>query len=133
MRQSVKIIDRHYSETAYSYYVPEHGEATSNGSFGCFGSGGNINCSGSQNSSAYAVGASMTAYSVAGATLALLLPDGRVAVVNCTSKYSLKFDYINARSCRFPLVNDIEAEFFGNKAKLQWQVSLDGKKVESET
>lgn len=133
VRQSVKIIDRHYSEAAYSYCVPEHGEATSNGSFGCFGSGGNINCSGSQNSSAYAVGASMTAYSVSGATLALLLPDGRVAVVNCSSKYSPKFDYINRRSCRFPLVDNIEAEFHGNKAKLVWQVSLDGKKIESET
>jgi len=32
-----------------------------------------------------------------------------------------------------PLVDDIEAEFNGNKAKLQWPVSIDGKKIESET
>lgn len=132
-RQPVKIIDRHNSETAYSYYVPEHAQANSNGSFGCFGTGGNVNCSGSQQSSSYAVGASMTSYSVSGATLALFLRDGRVAVVNCSSKYAPKGDYINRRSCRFPLVDNIEAEFHGNKAKLFWQVSLDGKKVESET
>jgi hypothetical protein len=32
-----------------------------------------------------------------------------------------------------PLVDDIHAEFDGDKAKLQWSVSLDGKKIESET
>jgi hypothetical protein len=32
-----------------------------------------------------------------------------------------------------PLVNDFEATFDGDKAKLFWPTSLDGKKVESET
>jgi hypothetical protein len=32
-----------------------------------------------------------------------------------------------------PLVNEIQAEFDGDKAKLQWPVSIDGKKTESET
>jgi len=32
-----------------------------------------------------------------------------------------------------PLVDDIEAEFNGDKAKLKWVVSIDGKKMESET
>jgi hypothetical protein len=30
-------------------------------------------------------------------------------------------------------VNDIEAEFNGNKTKLRWSVSIDGKKIQSET
>jgi hypothetical protein len=68
-----------------------------------------------------------------GATFSLLLPDGRVAVVNCASKYKLKGDYINQRSCRMPLVDDIRVEFKGKNAKLIWPVSLDGKKFESET
>jgi hypothetical protein len=54
-------------------------------------------------------------------------------VVNCESKYALKADYINRRSCRAPLVNQIQAEFDGDRAKLKWSVSLDGKKIESET
>jgi len=29
----------------------------------------------------------------------------------------------NRRSCRLPLVDDIEAEFKGDKAKLEWPVS----------
>ena len=32
-----------------------------------------------------------------------------------------------------PLVDDIHAEFHGDKAKLEWVVSLDGKKMQSET
>ncbi len=32
-----------------------------------------------------------------------------------------------------PLVENIEAEFHGDKAKLIWAVSLDGKKMQSET
>jgi hypothetical protein len=32
-----------------------------------------------------------------------------------------------------PIVDDIEAEFKGNKARLRWPVSIDGKKMESET
>ena len=32
-----------------------------------------------------------------------------------------------------PLVDDIQAEFHGDKAKLIWVVSLDGKKMQSET
>jgi hypothetical protein len=32
-----------------------------------------------------------------------------------------------------PIVEDIEVEFSGGNAKLIWPVSIDGKKVESET
>jgi hypothetical protein len=39
----------------------------------------------------------------------------------------------NHRSCRIPLVESIDAEFKGDKAKLEWVVSLDGKKKQSET
>jgi hypothetical protein len=56
-----------------------------------------------------------------------------MAVVNCVSKYSPKGDYINRRSCRQPVLDDIEADFKGKHAKLYWTVSLDGKKKESET
>jgi hypothetical protein len=42
-------------------------------------------------------------------------------------------DYINRRDCRMPLVKDIQVEFKGKNAKLIWPVSIDGKKLESET
>jgi len=32
-----------------------------------------------------------------------------------------------------PIVDDIQAEFKGNKAKLKWPASIDGKKLDSET
>jgi len=39
----------------------------------------------------------------------------------------------NRRSCRTPLVDSIQAAFNGDNAKLIWPVSLDGKKMQSET
>jgi hypothetical protein len=72
---------------------------------------------------------------VQGATLSLQLPDGRIAVVNCKGKFNWS-DWSNPnmyRSCRVPLVADVQAEFDGDKAKLKWSVSIDGKKMESET
>jgi hypothetical protein len=69
-----------------------------------------------------------------GATLTLQLPNGDAAVVNCTSKFQERMAGPgNVRSCRVPLVNDFEAAFDGDKAKLFWPTSLDGKKIESET
>lgn len=66
--------------------------------------------------------------------MALLLPDERVAVVNCDSKFAERFaGRGNRRSCRYPLVDEITTEFKGDNAKLIWPVSLDGKKMESET
>ena len=73
-------------------------------------------------------------YDVTGATLSLQLPDGRVAVVNCASKVNwTEFNMNTYRSCRVPFVNTVRADFFGDGAKLQWSVSIDGKKTQSET
>ena len=71
-------------------------------------------------------------YNVVGTTLSLLLPDGRVALVNCVNKYSPKGNYINRHSCGMPLVDHVQAEFNGKIAKLKWPVGTDGK-TESET
>jgi hypothetical protein len=103
-RVTVKVIDRHDSNVPYSY-------AFVNGSMGI---AQNLNLS--------------------GATLTLQLPDGDSAVVNCTSKFQERFAGPgNVRSCRVPLVDEFEADFHGDKAKLFWPVSLDGKKTDSET
>jgi hypothetical protein len=79
-----------------------------------------------------AVGKSFTVH---GATLTLELPDGRLAVVNCDSKFAEHFagSVGNRRSCRMPIVENIEADFHGDNARLSWPVSLDGKKMQSET
>ena len=82
-------------------------------------------------SSTYGVGGSMN---LAGATLTLQLPDGRVAVVNCRSKFQERFAGPgNVRSCRVPLVDQLDVELDGDNAKLFWNVSIDGKKIQSET
>ena len=128
----VQIIDRQNSQTAYSYTVLAQFHTSSSANVNCFGELAS-SCTGSASSSGYATGPRTTSYDVMGATLSLQLPDGRIAVVNCDSKYRPRGDYINRRSCRIPLVNKIQAEFDGSKAKLKWTVSIDGKKMESET
>jgi hypothetical protein len=70
---------------------------------------------------------------VTGATLTLRLPDRREVVVGCESKYALRFDYVNRRSCRVPPSDDVMAEFDGDQAKLIWPVSIDGRKTQSES
>jgi hypothetical protein len=79
-----------------------------------------------------AVGKSFT---VRGATFTLQLPDGRLAIVNCESKFAehMAGRVGNRRSCRTPVVDNIQADFKGDKARLIWPVSLDGKKMQSET
>jgi hypothetical protein len=132
----VKIIDRQSSETQYNYQIPGQ-------SFSSANCRGNATSTGDTTASVNAncvQTASYTApqgvsFSVSGATLALLLPDGRRAVVNCTSKFSERFAGRegNHRSCRVPIVDELDAEFSGKSAKLRWVASIDGKKTDSET
>jgi hypothetical protein len=74
-------------------------------------------------------------FKVHGATFTLQLPDGRLAIVNCESKFAehMAGPAGNRRSCRAPLVESIQADFKGDNAKLFWPVSIDGKKMQSET
>ena len=131
----VKIVNRQNNETEYSYVVPGYSIANSNTNVSCFGNANNVNCNGSTRTSGSSTPAQGVSYHVRGATFSLQLPDGRVAVVNCESKFAEHFagPRGNRRSCRLPLVDDIQAEFDGDKAKLKWSVSIDGKKMASET
>ena len=132
---SVKIINRQNNETDYSYVVPGYSSAQTNANANCVGFGESADCSGSSTTNGYSTPAREVSFQVTGATLSLLLPDGRVAVVNCKSKFSERMagPRGNHRSCRVPIVDKIQADFHGDKAKLEWPVSLDGKKMRSET
>jgi hypothetical protein len=160
-RIAVRVIQRQSSETGYSYLVPgyisTHSSAYANCSgttrgtltadtygqaigstytastYGTYRGTTDTSCNSSGDSTTTVAPPRQIAYSVRGATLSLRLPDGRVAVVNCDSKYAPKFDYINQRSCREPLTNEFEAQFNGEKAKLIWRVGISGEKEKSET
>jgi hypothetical protein len=130
---AVKIVDRQDNDTDYAYVVPAQWFSNSNTNVNCSGSNANVNCSASTNTAGTTTAAQQVSYHVRGATFTLQLPDGRAAIVNCESKYAPRGDNINRRDCRVPLVDNIQAEFHGDKAKLIWVVSLDGKKTQSET
>jgi hypothetical protein len=132
---SVKIINREDNETEYTYVVAGYSSSNSNTNINCSENGNNLNCNGSTQTTGLSTPGHAVSFSVRGATYSLQLPDGRVAVVNCESKFAehMAGRAGNHRSCRMPIVDDIQAEFNGDKAKLIWPVSLDGKKMASET
>ncbi len=118
---SVKVIDRRSSETHYTYRVRRIAGPGPRRSRHCLaGLGGS---------------SSPCSYKVSGATLSLLLPDGRVAVVNCAYKFEERFSgpFGNRRGCRLPMADEAVANFKGDNVKVSWAVSLDGRKKDSET
>jgi hypothetical protein len=131
----VKVVERQNIETEYTYVVAGQSYSNSNLNVNCNGSDSNVNCNGSGNTTTTSIPAQRGSYRVRGATFTLQLPDGRIAVVNCESKFAEHMAGAagNHRNCRVPLVDDIEAEFHGDKAKLKWNVSIDGKKSATET
>ena len=140
-RTDVKVIDRRVSETAYNYQVPAQRVAPSDASADCnassssssSSSSSNANCSSSDSSTAEDSATTGPSYRVTGVTLALLLPDGKIAVVNCIRKNMLKFDYINRLSCRMPSTDALQADFSGKSVKLKWAETLNARKLTSET
>lgn len=131
----VTIVDRQINDTNYSYVVPGSVWTQSSATANCFGGASGANCSGSSTATGTVIPPRQVSFSVRGATFSLRLPDGRIAVVNCESKFKERFagPAGNRRSCRMPLSTDLQVEFDGDKAKLIWPVSIDGKKMESET
>ena len=131
----VKVLDRQDNETDYSYVVPGNFSSESNASANCSAIGNSVDCTGSGTTNGIATPAHQVSYHVRGATFTLLLPEGRAVIVNCENKFAERMagPQGNHRSRRIPLVDTIQADFHGDKAKLEWVVSLDGKKMQSET
>jgi hypothetical protein len=127
---SVKIIDRQEHDGSYNYFVPGHSYSNSDTNVNCNGSDSYANCNGTSTTNTVSTPALLGSFSVRGATFSLLLPDGRIAVVNCDIKFAEHFAGAagNHRNCRQPLVDNIQADFHGGNAKLEWVVGLDGKK-----
>lgn len=132
---TVKIVNRQDNDTDYTYVVPGHFISQSNSSINCNGGDTSVNCNGSITTTGVSTPAQQVSYHVRGATFTLQLSDGRAVVVNCESKFKERMagPRGNRRSCRIPLVDEINADFHGDNAKLEWVVSLDGKKSQSET
>lgn len=134
-KYTVKIVDRQEHDNNYNYFVPGYSSSYTNANANCNGGDNYANCTGTGTTNTTSTPAQHGSFSVRGATFSLLLPDGRIAVVNCDIKFAEHFAGAagNHRNCRQPIVDNIQADFHGGNAKLEWVVSLDGKKTESET
>ncbi len=117
------VLYRQNSDTGYSALIPGYSDPASPD---CAADTTNVECSSPSQHTANA------AYNVTGTTLSLLLPDGKIAVVNCVNKYSSRGTYLVRRNCAMPLVEHVQAEFKGNNAKLEWAFHPDGTALASE-
>jgi hypothetical protein len=122
----VSVLYRQDSDAIYRAIVPGYSGPNADVTGACLLDPDPVNCPDSDQTGP-------ANYILAGATLSLGLPDGRIAVVNCVNRYSAKGNYVNRRSCGMPMVDRVEAEFNGKRARLTWRVGPDGKKTESET
>lgn len=124
----VTVVNRAGTETGFSRHIPGTSNSDSSGSAYC-ASG---NCSANISSQSTYSDPHEESTSVNGSQLVLLLPDGRKAVIACDYKRTIH-SVTGLRDCRVPPIDQIDAAFSGNKVKLSWSVSLDGKKKETET
>jgi hypothetical protein len=134
-KYEVRVVDRRDNSSNYTYVVPGYSTSSAAANVNCTANSSSANCNGSTTTTGVTRPAFVGSYEVRGATLSLQLPDGRIAVVNCNGKFNWN-EWSNPnmyRSCRVPMVANIQAEFDGDKAKLTWSVSIDGKKMQSET
>ena len=122
----VNVLYRQDSDVNYFAVIPGYSTAATEGSPDCSLDPFAADCAGTARSGTSIAPGDVT-YNVVGTTLSLLLPDGRVALVNCVNKYSAKGNYINRRSCGMPMVEHVQAEFNGKNAKLKWAVGSEGK------
>lgn len=123
------VLYRQNSDNNYAALIPDSAGTVPDGLVDCAADIANPTCSGPAQPAA----PGQPALHVSGTTLSLLLPDGKVAVVNCLNRYSFKGNYLNRRSCAMPLVEHVEADFNGQHARLKWLVSSESRKTESET
>lgn len=159
---AVAVVGRQAHETGYRFIVPGYVSTNSSSYTNCYGSTSGtldgtvrahsfgsslygsyvgtyrgrttVDCSGSTQSATTFAPPREVSYSVDGATLSLQLPDGRVAVVNCSSKADWwTLGQRQRRSCRIPMTDRFEAEFNGDKAKLYWRIGVNSEKGLSET
>ena len=136
---SARIADKKSNSSQYVYTVP--GYSTSDCSGAAFGTAtatslgttatGNVLGLGATHCSGVGASSYTVNYTVHGATLSLLLQDGRVVVVNCDSRPSPGSN--QQRNCREPLTDEIQAEFDKDNARLMWNASVDGSAMGIET
>jgi hypothetical protein len=121
------VLYRQNSDLNYSPVVPGYSKSTPDGYVDCAGDTTNA-----ASSAAAQPATGEVSYRVVGTTVSLLLPGGKIAVVNCVNKSSLYINSVTRRGCGMPLVEHVQAEFKGNTATLKWPVGPDAK-IESET
>lgn len=123
-KYAVKIIDRQEHDSSYTYFAPGYSSSNTNANVNCNGDSSTVNCNGTSTTNTFSRSAQHGSFSVRGATFSLLLLDGRIAVVNCDIKFAEHFAGAagNHRNCRQPLVDNVQADFHGDNAKLEWVV-----------
>src|SRR5437867_2572727 len=85
-RLDVTVIDRQDHGGSYTYVVPGFSTSTGTATGNCVAGGPTVNCTAVGTTTTSTTPGFVGSYQVRGVTLSLLLPDGRIAVVNCDQK-----------------------------------------------
>lgn len=123
------VLYRQNSDTSYRAMIPKPDGSRPEGVIDCAAEVANAVCENPVPDTT----TGQPSLNVTGTTVSLLLPDGRVAIVNCLNKYSFKGNYVNRRSCAMPMVSRVQADLDGKNAKLRWSPVADNPKAETET
>jgi Tfp pilus assembly protein PilV len=118
VKVEAKVVGKQESTTEFSYVVPGYTYSTYQSNPASTGQGTTETRGAATN-----VPAQQHTYTVRGAVLSLQLPDGRIAVVNCTSKPDRGGFSRRKRSCRIPVddATAVEAAFVGTDATVSWK------------
>ena len=112
------------TDTTSTYVLATPGSQSAS----CVAGSNFANCTGTT------IPAIMRNMNVKGHVLYLQLPDNRVVVTSCDAKTNWTDWHQGVyRDCRRPVADSVEAEISGDRVKLIWSVSLDGKKTQNET
>jgi hypothetical protein len=121
------VLYRQTSDSNYFAVIPGYTITPNEGGTDCSLEPLSEACAAPSHANAALAAPGQVSYNLVGTTISLLLPDGRVALVNCVNKYSSRGNYISRRICEMPLVEHVETELNGKNAKLKWPVGTDGK------
>jgi hypothetical protein len=131
-KMTVKVINHHVGQNEYTNFVPAMTLGNGNATANCGSYGNNVNCAGSSSGTTiYAPSHTIQGYLTV-IVMTLLLPDGRKVDVGCQDHF-WGLTKANRHNCKNPTVDDLEANFSGDKVKLTWVAGIDGKKKDSET
>ncbi len=133
LETKVTVLQSLNTTQTYQWFRPGYASSNCTGRATANASGSSVSANGSLDCEAYLRPPTSGTTRFTGHVLYLQLSDYRVIVVSCDRKVTWTDWNSMWRDCRLPQCTTCDATISGNKVKLSWPVSLDGRKKKGET